>query len=606
MSDITLSKGVRQNLLSLQGTAELLNRTQERLSTGKKVNSALDNPINFFTSSGLQSRAGDLSRLLDSVGNAVQTLQAADKGISAINKLIESAKATANQALTATVGSTTYNTTVTGNVAIADDTTRATAANTFAAAAATATASVQSSYVFDYTALAALPPADGDTVQFSFNGTTVRFEDDSAGDGVASGNVGVDFSAVNAAGFTTLLEGYFGAGNVDVAGDDITITGDYENAITVTFGGANAVANQAAAAATNTANVDGDVLTITQGAVTNTYRYTAAAGVAADGTFSDLDELVAALNHANGQGAGFASEVGTSDVLRLDDTAGFTVGGAFATDLGIANTYATGNFNATLDGLTGILSIQVGDDAAQTIDFGVISTRAALATALGNLTGVTAEIDATSDFVEIAWTTGDDVSITGTGTSASGLFDGADIGTNAAVAAGGTNSATRASLQQDFNELLSQITTIAQDASFNGINLLDGDNLTVTFNEDGSSTLGITGVDFTASGLNLTTLAGTEFQSDAGVNAAIAELDAAVLDLRAQASKFGSNLSIVQTRQDFTKNMISVLQIGADNLVLADSNEEGANMLALNTRQQLATTALSLAAQADQNVLRLF
>jgi flagellin-like hook-associated protein FlgL len=116
----------------------------------------------------------------------------------------------------------------------------------------------------------------------------------------------------------------------------------------------------------------------------------------------------------------------------------------------------------------------------------------------------------------------------------------------------------------------------------------------------------ISGVDFTATGLGLTAQAASEFQSNAGVNAAIAELDAATASLRSQASAFGSNLSIVQARQDFSKNMISVLQVGADNLVLADSNEEGANMLALQTRQQLSTVALSLAAQADQNVLRLF
>ena len=120
-SDITLSKGVRQNLLSLQGTAELLSRTQERLSTGKKVNSALDNPVNFFTSSSLQARASDLSRLLDSVGNGVQTLQEADKGISAITKLIESAQAIANQAKTAADPTVTYALGIEGTAAIADD-----------------------------------------------------------------------------------------------------------------------------------------------------------------------------------------------------------------------------------------------------------------------------------------------------------------------------------------------------------------------------------------------------------------------------------------------------------------------------------------------------
>src|SRR5690606_14683190 len=121
MSEITLSKGVRQNLLTLQQTADLLSKTQERLATGRKVNSALDNPINFFTSSGLTARANDLSRLLDSVGNAVQTVQAADKGISAITKLIESAQATARQALTSAAPAVTYENEIAGTVAIAAD-----------------------------------------------------------------------------------------------------------------------------------------------------------------------------------------------------------------------------------------------------------------------------------------------------------------------------------------------------------------------------------------------------------------------------------------------------------------------------------------------------
>jgi flagellin-like hook-associated protein FlgL len=98
MSDVTLSSAVRSNLLSLQNTADMMAKTQERLATGLKVNSALDNPTNFFTASSLNSRAGDLGRLLDAVGNATQTLEAADNGISAITKLVESAQATARQA----------------------------------------------------------------------------------------------------------------------------------------------------------------------------------------------------------------------------------------------------------------------------------------------------------------------------------------------------------------------------------------------------------------------------------------------------------------------------------------------------------------------------
>src|ERR1700736_5609125 len=107
LSNITLSAAVRQNLLSLQGTADLLATTQGRLATGKKVNSALDNPTNFFTAAGLDSRASDISNLLDSIGNGVQVLQAANTGITSLSKLVDTAKSIANQALQTTVGYST-------------------------------------------------------------------------------------------------------------------------------------------------------------------------------------------------------------------------------------------------------------------------------------------------------------------------------------------------------------------------------------------------------------------------------------------------------------------------------------------------------------------
>ena len=97
-SNITLSAGVRQNLLALQNTASLLSTTQNRLATGKKVNSALDNPTNFFTSSALSSRASDLSKLLDSMANGINTVKAADNGLTAITTAVESLKATVTQA----------------------------------------------------------------------------------------------------------------------------------------------------------------------------------------------------------------------------------------------------------------------------------------------------------------------------------------------------------------------------------------------------------------------------------------------------------------------------------------------------------------------------
>jgi flagellin-like hook-associated protein FlgL len=138
------------------------------------------------------------------------------------------------------------------------------------------------------------------------------------------------------------------------------------------------------------------------------------------------------------------------------------------------------------------------------------------------------------------------------------------------------------------------------------VNLLNGDNLKVVFNEAGSSSLAISGVSFDSTGLGLSSVSGSGFQSDTNVDATISSLDTALGTLRTQATKFGSNLTTVQTRQDFTKNLVSTLTTGADALVLADTNEEGANLLALQTRQQLSTTALSLSSQADQAVLRLF
>ena len=107
MSGIVLSASVRQNLLSLQSTADLLATTQNRLSTGKKVNTALDNPTNYFTAQALDNRASDISNLLDGIGNGVQVLQAANTGLTSLQKLVDSAKSVANQVLQATVGYST-------------------------------------------------------------------------------------------------------------------------------------------------------------------------------------------------------------------------------------------------------------------------------------------------------------------------------------------------------------------------------------------------------------------------------------------------------------------------------------------------------------------
>ena len=151
-----------------------------------------------------------------------------------------------------------------------------------------------------------------------------------------------------------------------------------------------------------------------------------------------------------------------------------------------------------------------------------------------------------------------------------------------------------------------RITTTSQDASFNGINLLGGDQLKLVFNETGKSTLNIAGTTLTPAGLGLSKLAkGADFLDNTSANNTLAALNISSSVLRAQASALGSNLSIVQIRQEFAKNLINVLQTGSSNLTLADTNEEAANSQALSTRQSIAVSALALANQSQQSVLKL-
>ena len=374
--DITLSAGVRQNLLSLQTIATLTSITQNRLASGKKVNSALDNAVNYFTSAGLQSRATDLSALLDAMSSAIQTVVAANNGIEAITTTIQSMQATLMQARQdASWQSTTYNLNVTAT------------------------------------------------------GLTIGF----------------DGGSVGTTPYTVALD-------------------------------------------------DG----------TNVYT---------------VDQLAAKIN---------------------------------------ADTNLNGKVKAWND--AGQLRIQN------------IST-----TAL-TLTGETA-----------------------------GTIDGS---ANTGSIGGNT---VRLNLITQFNLLRDQLDKFSSDASFNGVNLLQGDVLKVVFNEMSTSTLDIQALDvngnpFIVNSINLgiSSLQSSSLDSNANIDSLLNDLTLSLQKARSLASNFGSNLSVVQNRQDFTKNMITTLKTGADNLVIADTNEEGANMLALQTRQQLSITALSLANQSNQSVLRLF
>ena len=186
------------------------------------------------------------------------------------------------------------------------------------------------------------------------------------------------------------------------------------------------------------------------------------------------------------------------------------------------------------------------------------------------------------------------------------LIDAAKGIAQAALATSDTTQ--RAQYITQYNAVISQINTMASDSGYRGTNLLVGNTLTVKFNEDGASSLSIEGFTATATGLTVG-IASTWSDSTNGtasINSALTQLSDATSALRVKASSLSSSLSIVQTRSDWADQMVNTLRAGAGALTDADMNEEGANMLMLQTRQSLGTTALSLSAQNAQSVLRLF
>ena len=169
------------------------------------------------------------------------------------------------------------------------------------------------------------------------------------------------------------------------------------------------------------------------------------------------------------------------------------------------------------------------------------------------------------------------------------------------------NVVNRSKSAVQFNDLRDQLDNLTNDASYKGTNLIKGSpaNLKVTFSEDGSSTLTISGVSSDSSGLSLSTASGN-FATEVNIDTSINQLDSALSSLRATAASLGSSASVLSLRLDFTENLINSLEEGASKFILADLNEESANLLTLQTRQQLGVIGLSIAQQSEQSILRLF
>lgn len=449
MANTILTSGVRQNLLTLQQTRDQQSVIQNRLSTGKKVNTAIDNPVNYFTSLGLNDRSNALTGLLDGISNGIQTITAASQGIDSISKLVSSLQSTIKQAQ-------------------AD-------------------------------AAANRPSAIGSAT----NGTIT-----------VGGKIG-----------GTTYTGNKSAKDI---------------ALDTTLGGAGAAAS-----------------------------YNSTTGVTTDASLG-----LSAGNITLSIKAGNTTFVSTT--LTATSTVRDVVNEINRSGIANASIDSSGKLNVTG---TGSSTLQIG-----------IASNAVAATALANSQSDTLS---QNDLLGLPLTTA-----------------------NTGIPASAGNSTVRTNLINQFNDLTKQIDQLAKDAGFNGKNLLSGDKLSIIFNEKtgaNQAKLDVQGETITAANLGIlqavsgtTTTGQFNIQDDNALNNMSDILTGALTSLRSTSSTLGSSLSVVQTRQDFTKNLANTLTTGADNLVAADSNAEGASLLALNTRQQLSQTALSLANQADQGVLRLF
>jgi flagellin-like hook-associated protein FlgL len=516
MPEINLSKAVRSNLLSLQSTANTMAKTQERLATGLKVNSALDNPTNFFTSSALNSRASDMANLLDSMSNGIKTIEAADNGLSAITKTVEAMQSALRQARQDKSFKT----------------------QSFAVDATTiGTSSVK----------------------------TLSFEDGSVG-GTA---VSVDLNTT-------------GAGSAATAGN-FTST-----------------ANFAATTFTDPADtISFDIAVDGGSATTVTIGQTALSTVGNnDSTLDDVAELNAVLT---AQGVtGVTASISSSTLVLTSSSTGAN------SSVAISNFAETdANSNTTTTGI----GVDAGTSTAgvAAVAAGAVKTVDALVQEINSNASLTDKIRASNDNGKLRIENLSTEALTVTGVGSDGEVD----GTSGTSSIGGNE--VRANLANQLPDLRDQLDKLSDDASYNGINLLRGDKLKLTFNETGTSTIDIQAKDSNGDAtainndsLGIDAVAAADLDSDTSIDTKLSGLSDALGSLRSQSSAFGSNLSIVQNRQDFTKSMINTLETGAANLTLADTNEEAANLLALQTRQQLSSTALSMASQADQAVLRLF
>jgi flagellin len=549
-NDVVLGAALRSNLLSLQNTQRNIDVTQLRLATGKKVNSALDNPQSFFQAQSLNNRASDLTRLLDGIGQSIRTIEEADKGITALTSLIEQASSVADEAqseiraaqgfasITGTKDLRGLDLTVDSGGAIAnndvfaitikdDDINSGTAVTANITIATSDTVYDLAAKINDSVAIANANFSDNVRASVDAQG---RLKIESLEEGAVL-RISDQASGANSLG----ADGYTFLGL-----DNLVST---ENVAATTGQGGTAVAGR-------------------------TLFSTASAGTAVNGKYQASDTLVT---------AGYITAADDIDIRLVID--------GESVDIGQFTDTAT--IQDVIDGINNSGSDKVS--ANFNVDTGQIEVEFA-----DNVGTVELEIESNAaSVVDFGFGTGAaDNAVASTA---------ADVNSESFRLVG--SSANLAQYTTDFNKLRSQIDGIVEDANYRGVNLLGGDNLTTFFNEDRSNSLVTTGADLTVDGLGI---AEADFIDAASIEQSINEVRNALEAVRNFGSSIANDLSIIQTRQDFTEQTINTLKAGAGDLTDADLNEEGANLLALQTAQQLGVTSLSLASQSQQSVLRLF
>jgi len=501
---------MQANLIALQNTQALINTTQQALSTGKSVNSALDNPVDYFEAQSLDSTASDLASYGDGMSNAIQTIQAANQGVSSITSLINAAKGIA-----ASAGNAVSSTTSSGN---------------------------------------------------TYQTDTLTFNNMKSGDSITI--AGSTFTAVDA---TTAA---IGATQFRVGTDDAQTAQNFVATVGVALG-ASATTIGVSTDQINVQGLQGTAVTLSSGATDITSALVTAS-----------NSVNQAFTPGTGTGNQYASDAFTFSNVKAGDS--ITIAGSTFT--AVAATTAT----------IGATQFRVGTDDAQTAQNFVATVGVAM-----GATGTT--IGITTDQINVSAANGNVVTLTSGATDlTSSLVTASSSMNGTIIPAGSSTNSQLTNLVSQYNGILSQIDGMAADSSFMGVSLLDNTSasaLVVNFGNNHS--LSIAGFDATSSGLGLSQ-AQDGWTSSTAINNDTTKLNTALATLQSQSTTLSTNLSTIQARQSFSTQMQNVLTTGADNLTLADTNEEGANMLMLQTQQSLGTTALSLASQSAQSVLRLF